>query len=176
MQCSEEVAANSHASASFGYVTLLQAVTIGWMFVECCGSLLAAAKARSLPMATFGADSFVELLSAGVVLLQFGKHIRIRPATVAQIVSYLLFLLGVVVAVLAVLATRWRIVPERSYLGIRITLGALVIMPTLTVLKRHHAHTIQDRALATDAVQSATCTYLEAITLVSLLLQAVHPL
>lgn len=77
---------------------------------------------------------------------------------------------------LAVLAAGWKIVPERSYLGIGITLGALFIMPSLAILKRRHANTTEDRALAADAVQSATSAYLAAITLASLLLQTVHPL
>ena len=39
------------AAYRFGYVAVLQTVTIGWMLVECGGSLFAAARARSLPMA-----------------------------------------------------------------------------------------------------------------------------
>ncbi len=168
--------ASASSRVSIRYVAVLQTVTIGWMLVECGGSLFAAARARSLPMAAFGADSFVELLSAVVVLLQFGKRLNIRPALAARIAGSLLFLLSGVVAALAILAASRRIVPERSYLGIGITLGALIIMPILATLKRRHASTTQDRALAADAVQSATCAYLAAITLVSLLLQAAHPL
>jgi hypothetical protein len=88
----------------------------------------------------------------------------------------LLFILSGVVLVLTVLAAGWKIVPERSYLGIGITLGALFIMPSLAILKRRHANTTEDSALAADAVQSATFAYLAAITLASLLLQTVHPL
>ena len=64
---------------------------------------------------------------------------------------------------------------ESSILGIAITLGALLIMPILAYQKRRLAAETKDRALASDAVQSATCAYLAAITLVSLAVQAFHP-
>ena len=49
----------------------LQGITLIWMLAECGLSLYAAAAARSPAMLAFASDSFVELLSAGVVLLQF---------------------------------------------------------------------------------------------------------
>ncbi len=161
---------------SIRYVTALQAVTIGWMLVECAGSGIAAGRAHSLPLAVFGLDSLVELLSAGLVLLQFGRRIRMSALTAARIASGLLALLAGVVVLLALLAARFKITPERSYLGIGITLGALIIMPTLAFLKRRHANVTNNRALAADAVQSATCAYLAGITLLSLVLQTIHPI
>lgn len=88
----------------------------------------------------------------------------------------LLALLVGVVVVLAALAARFKIVPERSFLGIGIAVAALVIMPILAFLKRRHANSTNNRVLAADAVQSATCAYLARITLASLLLQTIHPL
>src|ERR1700686_5664702 len=66
--------APSHRSAA---VFWLQGITLIWMLVECGLSLYAAAAARSPAMLAFGSDSFVELLSAGVVLLQFLPHVSI---------------------------------------------------------------------------------------------------
>jgi hypothetical protein len=165
----------TYESAAVRRTVTLQALTIGWMLLECGISLIAAVRARSLPMAAFGADSFVELLSAGVVALQFGGRLRIAPRTAARAASVLLVILAGTVLMLSLLAARLRIVPEQSYLGIGITVAALAMMPVLAALKRTHAHATGDRALAADAVQSATCAYLAAITLVSLLVQAVHP-
>ena len=45
-------------------------------------------------------------------------------------------------------------------------------MPVLAWLKRKTARTTNNRALAADAVQSATCAYLAGITLVGLSLNA----
>ena len=49
-----------------------------------------------------------------------------------------------------------------------ITLAALVVMPVLAWAKRSTARQTNSRALAADAVQSATCAYLAAITLAGL--------
>jgi divalent metal cation (Fe/Co/Zn/Cd) transporter len=157
------------------HLLLLQSVTIAWMLLECLGSALAATRAHSLPLAAFGADSLIELLSAAVVLLPLGGR-RLSADTAARLAGGLLFLLASVVALLAAFAAHARLVPDRSYLGIAITLGALLVMPVLAILKRRQANATHNRALAADAVQSATCAYLAAITLLSLLLQAIHPL
>lgn len=125
-------------------------------------------------VAAFGSDSLVELLSACIVLLQFRRGIRISALVAARLANTLLVLLAGMVVVLAILTARFKIVPERSFLGIGITLGALIMMPILAYLKRRHANKTSHRALAADAVQSATCAYLAAITLLSLVLQTIH--
>jgi divalent metal cation (Fe/Co/Zn/Cd) transporter len=82
----------------------------------------------------------------------------------------LLFLLAGVVVVIALLA--YRSPMETSCLGIGITAAALVAMPVLAWLKRRQAIKVNDRALAADAVQSATCAYLAAVTLAGLVIFA----
>ena len=67
----------------------------------------------------------------------------------------------------------YRIPVETSRLGIGITAAALVAMPVLAWLKRRQARSVNDRALAADAVQSATCAYLAAVTLAGLVIFAV---
>jgi len=54
-----------------------------------------------------------------------------------------------------------------------ITAAALVVMPLLSWQKRRVARKRGDAAMAADAVQSATCAYLAAITLVGLAVNAV---
>jgi divalent metal cation (Fe/Co/Zn/Cd) transporter len=54
-----------------------------------------------------------------------------------------------------------------------ITLAALVVMPILAWAKRRTAQRTNNRALAADAVQSATCAYLAAVTLAGLAINAV---
>lgn len=51
-------------------------------------------------------------------------------------------------------------------------MAALIVMPFLAWGKRKTAHSINNRALAADAVQSATSAYLAAITLFGLALNA----
>jgi divalent metal cation (Fe/Co/Zn/Cd) transporter len=149
-------------------VLWLQTVTLAWMLIECGVSLYAAASAHSPSLLAFGSDSFVELLSAAVVLLRYGSPKSISEQKAARIAGALLFVLAFVVAstALLTLVLRWR--PETSYLGIMVTIAALVVMPILATLKRTEARRSNNVALAADAVQSATCAYLALITLAGL--------
>jgi hypothetical protein len=54
------------------------------MLVECGLSLYAAAAAHSPVLLAFGSDSFVELLSAGVVLLQFLPRLSVSEGIAAR--------------------------------------------------------------------------------------------
>jgi divalent metal cation (Fe/Co/Zn/Cd) transporter len=151
-------------------VAWLQYVTIGWMLVECTLSLAAAAQAHSVALLAFGSDSLIELLSASVVLLQFLPRFPLKKMHAERAAAVLLFLLAGAVLIIALLA--WRTPMETSCLGIGVTAAALVAMPVLAWLKRKHARKVNDRALAADAVQSATCAYLAAVTLAGLLIYA----
>ncbi len=150
----------------------LQGITLIWMLAECGVSLYAAASAHSPALAAFGSDSLVELLSAGVVLLQFLPQVRLSERTAARSAAALLFLLAAVVGVLAIAALVLGIHPESSRMGMGITLAALIVMPILAALKRREARRSNSAALAADAVQSATCAYLAASVLVGLSLNA----
>ncbi len=159
------------ASEPFGRSTTvlwLQAITLVWMLAECDVSLFAATTAHSPAMLAFGADSLVELLSATVVLLQFLPRFPLSEERASRAASVLLVALAIIVTVIAILALALRLRPERSALGIGITVAALVAMPLLAWLKRREARRSNNPALAADAVQSATCAYLAVITLIGL--------
>ncbi len=149
-------------------VLWLQTVTLAWMLIECGVSLYAAIHAHSPSLLAFGSDSLVELLSAAVVLLRYGSPKSISEQKAARIAGALLFVLAFVVTSTALLSLvlHWR--PETSYLGMMITVAALVAMPVLATLKRKEGRRTHNPALAADAVQSATCAYLALITLAGL--------
>jgi divalent metal cation (Fe/Co/Zn/Cd) transporter len=147
-------------------VAWLQGLTLAWMLIECAVALLAALRAHSVALLAFGADSFVELLSAVVVLLQFTPRRMLSKAAAERAAAALLYVLAAVVAGLAVAS--WHAPAETSPLGIAITALALVVMPVLAALKRREARRISNGALAADAAQSATCAYLAAVTLAGL--------
>lgn len=153
-------------------VLWLQGITLAWMTVELGVSAYAAITARSPAMLAFGSDSLVELLSAGVVLLQWSPRLAISERRASRLAGGLLFVLAAVVAAigLASLALRWR--PEVSCAGMAITVAALIVMPVLAGLKRREARRSGNAALAADAVQSAMCAYLAMIALAGLALNA----
>src|SRR5207248_3113584 len=80
----------------------LQVVTLGWMLVECGVSLYAAKTAHSAALLAFGADSFVELLSAFLVLAQCLPGVSIPERRANRLAGGLLFLLAMIVAAMAI--------------------------------------------------------------------------
>lgn len=153
-------------------IKLLQTITISWMLVECSVALTAAWRAHSPALLAFGADSSVELLSAVIVLLQFTSIVKISPKRAARIAGLLLFVLAGIVAMISMTAIVLKVAPDTSALGIGVTIVALAVMPVLSRAKRRKANAIGNRALAADAVQSATCAYLAGFTLLGLVLNA----
>jgi divalent metal cation (Fe/Co/Zn/Cd) transporter len=143
------------------------------MLVESVIALYAAYAAQSASLLAFGADSLVELLSASVALLSFVPSFPLTKERAARFAGILLFALAGIVAIMAALSLMYDIRPEVSYSGIAITIAALIVMPVLAWLKRKVARMTNNRALAADAVQSATCAYLAAITLFGLAVNAV---
>jgi divalent metal cation (Fe/Co/Zn/Cd) transporter len=150
----------------------LRIITICWMLVECSVALTAAWRAHSPALLAFGSDSSVELLSAIVVLFQFTSLLKISTERAARLAGVLLYLLAGIVAIISVSAIALRAEPDTSRLGIGVTIVALTIMPILSRAKRRNANLTGNRALAADAVQSATCAYLAALTLLGLVLNA----
>jgi divalent metal cation (Fe/Co/Zn/Cd) transporter len=150
----------------------LQGITLVWMLIECGLSLYAAASAHSPAMLAFGSDSFVELLSAGIVLSQFLPKAYISESNARKTAGILLFILAFIVCIIAVASLAVRQRPATTCVGIGITLAALIAMPLLAWLKRREARRINNVALAADAVQSATCAYLAAIALAGLTINA----
>lgn len=149
-------------------VLWLQVVTLLWMLIECGASLYAAATAHSPALLAFGSDSFVEVLSAAVVLLQMKSPGSISRRSAGRLAGVLLFALALVVVCTALLSFLLHVKPETSRLGIIVTIIALIAMPVLAALKRREARRTNNVALAADAVQSATCAYLALATLAGL--------
>jgi len=146
----------------------LQLITIGWMLLECIVSLVSAKAACSPSLLAFGSDSLVELLSATVVLLQFVPSVRLNSTRASKVAGALLYVLAGIVLLISVIGWITGARPETSLSGIAITAAALVVMPVLSWRKRSLARKTGNTALAADAVQSATCAYLAAITLAAL--------
>lgn len=154
-------------------IVWLQRVTLAWMLVECGVALGSAWAARSPALLAFGADSLVELVSAGIVLFQFVPAMRIGERQAARATGWLLFVLAAVVGAIACAGIAGGLRPEASMAGIGITVAALIVMPVLARMKRTAAVEANNRALAADAVQSAACAYLSGITLVGLAVNAI---
>jgi divalent metal cation (Fe/Co/Zn/Cd) transporter len=150
----------------------LQIITIAWMLVELGVSAYSAATAHSPAMLAFGSDSLVEVFSAATVLSQWLPGIKLSERRAGRATAVLLFVLAAVVIVVAAGSYVFHVEPEKTWSGIGITVAALLAMPVLARMKRREAARTGNAAMAADAVQSATCAYIAAVTLVGLALRA----
>jgi divalent metal cation (Fe/Co/Zn/Cd) transporter len=154
----------------------LEAVTVGWMFVEACVALGAALAAHSVLLAAFGFDSIVELLS-GIVLYRrlqvessgaSEEAVDRLEARTTAISAVLLILLCAFVVLSAFGGLLLRIEPEGSVVGIAVSAIAIVAMPVLARAKHQANKVIGSPSLRADIAETISCAYLAAVTLAGL--------
>ena len=156
---------------------LLEYLTVAYNSLEGLIAIGAGLLAGSIALVGFGFDSVIEVIS-GVTLLwrlyaDVDEHRReLVENRALRIVGASFLLLAVYVLFDAVKAIVLRESPEESFIGIALAAVSLVIMPLLVRAKRRVAREIGSRALDADATQTALCTYLSAILLAGLLLNA----
>jgi divalent metal cation (Fe/Co/Zn/Cd) transporter len=158
-------------------------LTIAWMTVEALVSIEAGLAARSIALIGFGADSVIELISAGVLLWR----LRLEPVgavattsrgqsaerQASRVVGWSLLLLAVYVAGRSAYDLWTHAVSESSPVGIALAATTLVVMPWLIRAKREIATAINSPALKGDAACGVVCVYMAATLLAGLVLQAV---
>lgn len=154
----------------------LEYLTIIWNLIEGIVSVAAGLLAGSVALVGFGFDSFIESASGGALLwrLHLDQPERREQAEkfALKLVGFSFLLLAAYVTVDAVKSLINREPPEATYLGIGIAALSLVVMPILARAKRRVAKTLHSHAMEADARQTDICTYLSAILLVGLLLNA----
>ncbi len=174
-------------AADVRFALRLTYLSLGWMAVEGAASLWLGAHAHSLLLEGFGADSVIELFSAGVLLwrLQAEASGRVSAAQVetaerraARLVGYTLYGLAALVAVnslLGIFVIHRGADTHESVWGILIGLAAKIGMPVLAGYKLRVAARLQSKALRADAMEAITCGYLSVVLMVSLAMTRLLP-
>jgi len=155
----------------------LEHFTIGYNALEGLASIVAGVFAGSIALVGFGVDSIIEVTSAIALLVRLhadADHARRERSEriTLRIVGICFLSLAAYIAFDSINALIHRALPEHSIPGIVITALSVVIMPLLSRAKRNVGRAIGSNALIADAKQTALCTYLSAITLIGLLLNA----
>ena len=155
----------------------LEYVTVGYNSLEGLIAILAGLIAGSVALVGFGLDSVIEVTSGTALLWRLGSDVdqssRERAETVSlKIVGVCFLALAVNVSYNSVTSLIHHNPPERSLPGILLAVASLVVMPLLARAKRRIAKSINSHALRADAKQTEFCTYLSAILLAGLLLNA----
>ena len=133
--------------------------------------------AGSVALIGFGADSLIEVTAGVAALWRLGRDID--PVQREHAERLTLRIVGSCFLVLAVYVT-WDSLnaligheaPRESVTGIVLAAASLVVMPLLARAKRNVALAMRSGALVAEAKQTALCTWLSAILLGGLLLNA----
>ncbi|MEU0099393.1 cation transporter [Streptomyces sp. NPDC006267] len=157
-------------------IRLLVAATIAYNVVEAAVALTAGALASSTALIGFGLDSVVEVSSAAAVAWQFSarEHAvrQARERTALRVIALSFFALAAYVAVDAVRAMTGTGEAEPSPLGIAIAALSLAIMPFLSAAQRRAGRELGSASAVADSKQTLLCTYLSAVLLIGLVLNA----
>jgi divalent metal cation (Fe/Co/Zn/Cd) transporter len=149
----------------------LEYITIVWNSLEGIIAIGAGVIAGSIALVGFGIDSVIEVSSGAIILwrLVSGEH---REELALKLVGVSFLALAAYVALDAIKSLWFFEVPDASYIGIGIAALSLGVMPILARAKRRVAAQINSRAMHADSRQTDLCTYLSAILLGGLGLNA----
>ena len=155
----------------------LEYFTIGYNSLEGLIAVAAGLIAGSIALVGFGFDSLIEVTSGAVLLWRLHADLdeerRERVEAISlRIVGTCFVLLAIYVSFDSVKSLIRREAPQESIVGIVLAAVSLIVMPLLVRAKRRVARGINSAALMADSKQTELCTYLSAILLGGLLLNA----
>ncbi|MEU9981692.1 cation transporter [Streptomyces sp. NPDC050856] len=157
-------------------IRLLVAATITYNVIEAIVAITAGTIASSTALIGFGLDSVIEVSSAAAVAWQFSaREHAVREAwekTTLRIIAVSFFALAAYVTFDAARALTGTGEAERSLPGIAIAALSLAVMPFLSAAQRKAGRELGSASAVADSQQTLLCTYLSAVLLVGLVLNA----
>jgi divalent metal cation (Fe/Co/Zn/Cd) transporter len=155
----------------------LEYFTVVWNTLEGLIAVVAGIAAGSISLVGFGIDSFIEVTSGSVLLwrMSVDSDVHRRPRNekrALRIVGACFLGLAAYIAYDSISDLWSKRAPEHSIAGIALACASLVVMPILSRAKRKVGHALGSAAMHADAKQTEFCTYLSAILLLGLLLNA----
>jgi divalent metal cation (Fe/Co/Zn/Cd) transporter len=149
------------ASAAYNVIEAVVAVTAGLI-------------AGSVALMGFGLDSVVEVSSGLIILWQFRHRMpETRERQALRLMALAFFALAAYVTVESIrdlFFTSGK--PATSSVGIGLAIASLIIMPFLSWAQRRTGHALGSTTVVADSTQTLLCTYLSAVLLVGLVLNA----
>lgn len=152
---------------------LLAYATAGYNTLEGLVAITAGAVASSTALIGFGLDSFIEVSSALVVIWQFRSRMpEARERLALRLIAISFFLLAGYIVFGSARALTFGAEAETSGAGIILAAVSIVVMPLLVWAKRRTGRELGSATVVADSTQTLLCTYLSAILLVGLGLNA----
>jgi len=151
---------------------LLEYLTIGWNIVEAVVAFFAGIAAGSIALIGFGLDSLIEVFAATVVVWELRGVAGDRERKALRLIAVSFFVLAAYVSVEAIRDLAVGSEAAESDIGIALAAVSLVVMPVLGVMKRRVGRAMDSRTLVADSTETLLCSYLSAILLAGLVLNA----
>jgi divalent metal cation (Fe/Co/Zn/Cd) transporter len=151
----------------------LEYLTIGWNTIEAVVAILSGVAAGSIALVGFGLDSVVEVFAACVVVWELrGGADEDREHLALRLIALSFFALAAYVGFEAVRDLIVRAEPAESLPGIVLAGLSILVMPSLGLAKRRTGRKLGSPTLIADSAETLLCSYLSAVLLVGLVLNA----
>lgn len=152
---------------------LLAGASVSYNTVEAVVAITAGTVAGSAALVGFGLDSIVEVSSGLVILWQFRHRLpERREAQALRLIALSFFALAAYVGQDSVRALLSGAGPDPSPVGIGLAATSLMVMPWLSRAQRRTGRALGSNAVVADGTQTLLCTYLSAVLLGGLVLNA----
>jgi divalent metal cation (Fe/Co/Zn/Cd) transporter len=148
-------------------------MSVGYNVVEAVVAISAGSMAGSVALVGFGLDSIVEVASGLIILWQFRHPLpETRERRALRLIALSFFGLAAYVTVESGRALITQSSADTSRVGIGLAIASLVVMPLLSTAQRRTGRALGSNAVVADGTQTLLCTYLSAVLLVGLVLNA----
>jgi divalent metal cation (Fe/Co/Zn/Cd) transporter len=152
---------------------LLAGASVAYNLIEAVIAIAAGVAAGSVALIGFGLDSLVEISSGLIILWQFRHHLpETRERQALRLMALSFFALAGYVTFESVRALVTGHEPDSSPVGIGLAAASLMVMPFLSWAQRRTGRALGSGAVVADSTQTLLCTYLSAVLLVGLVLNA----
>jgi len=152
---------------------LLAAASVGYNTLEAVIAVTAGLVAGSVALVGFGLDSVVEVSSGLIILWQFRHSLpETRERQALRLIAMSFFALAGYVTFESVRALLTDAEPDPSPIGIGLAIASLAVMPVLSWAQRRTGRQLGSNAVVADGTQTLLCTYLSAVLLLGLVLNA----
>lgn len=152
---------------------LLAAASVSYNAIEAVIAITAGLVAGSIALVGFGLDSIVEVSSGLIILWQFRHPLpESRERRALRLMALSFFGLAAYVTFESVRSLVGGDEPDSSPVGIGLAAASLMIMPFLSWAQRRTGRSLGSNAVVADSTQTLLCTYLSAVLLVGLVLNA----
>ena len=147
--------------------------TAAYNLLEGLVAIAAGTAASSSALIGFGLDSFVEVSSAAVIIWQFRSRVpEARERLALRFIAVSFFALAAWVVVDSARSLLAGSAADPSPVGIGLAVSSLIVMPLLVRAKRRTGRELGSATVLADSTQTLLCTYLSAVLLAGLVLNA----